>query len=215
MTTTGGTDSLWEAMSTQRAIRYFRPDPIPDDVLWKVLDHAIRAPSGQNRQGWAFVVVQEPALRKRIADHVARTIGQQPAFRERVERGIRSDDSSLRLMMTGGKHLADHLDDAPVFVLPCMIGPFPPGAGVMLGSSIYPATQNLMLAARGAGLGTVITGFHASMQTELREWLELPEDVVPVALVPMGFPAGNFGPVKRDPVESVTHWDRWGSKRER
>jgi nitroreductase len=206
-------DSLWGTMSTQRAIRYFRPDPIPDDVLWKVLDHTICAPNGQNRQAWSFVLVRDGALRKRIGEHVARTIGLQPAFKERVESGMRSPDRSTRLMMTGGKHLADHLDDAPVLVLPCIRGPFPEGMDrILFGSAIYLATQNLMLAARGMGLGTVMTSFQAGMLSELREWLELPEDVLPVALIPMGYPDAKFGPLKRDPAENVTHWDRWGSR---
>jgi nitroreductase len=211
-----GTNDLWEAMSTQRAIRYFKPDPIPDEVLWKVLEHASRAPNGQNRQGWAFVVAKDADVRKRIAGAVAQKIGQEPAFKERVESGSRSEDRSTRLMMAGGKHLADHLDDAPVLVLPCAIGPYPRGIDrLMIGSSIYPAVQNLMLAARGAGLGTVITGFQGAIAGELREWMALPEEVIPVALIPMGYPDAKFGPVKRAPIESVTHWDRWGSFLER
>jgi nitroreductase len=210
--TGNGTDDLWEAMRTQRAIRYFRPEPVPDELLWKVLDHAIRAPNGTNRQQWAFILIRDAELRQRIAAHVARTIGQNAAFRERVETGMQSDDRSTRLMMRGGKHLAEHLDDAPVFVLPCIIGPHPAQVDrILYGSSIYPAVQNLMLAARGLGLGTVITGFHQSMLRELREWLAMPEEVTPVALIPLGWPAANFGPVKREPVESVTHWDRWGA----
>ncbi len=119
-------------------------------------------------------------------------------------------------MMSGGKHLADHLDDAPVFVLPCVIGSQPAQMDrILLGSAIYLATQNLMLAARGLGLGTVMTIFHNSMLAELREWLDVPETVTPVALIPLGWPDANFGPVKREPVESVTHWDRWGATRVR
>ena len=203
-------------MRTQRAIRYFKPEPVPDEVLWKVMDHAIRAPNGTNRQSWAFVVIRDEELRKRIAAHVALTVGQNPAFKRRVESGMESPDRSTRLMMRGGKHLADHLDDAPVFVLPCVIGPYPEGMDRLLfGSAIYLATQNIMLAARGAGLGTVMTSFHGGMLAELREWLDIPEEVTPVALIPMGWPDAKFGPVKRDPVETVTHWDRWGGIRER
>lgn len=216
MGTEGATDDIWEAMSTQRAIRYFNPDPIPDEILWKVLDHASRAPNGQNRQGWSFVVVRDDQLRRRIAAAVAQKIGQEPAFRARVENGMRSPDRSTRLMMTGGKHLADHLDDAPVFVLPCAMGPYPSQIDrLLIGSSIFPAVQNLMLAARAAGLGTVITGFQAAIMSDLREWLTLPEEAIPVALIPLGWPAVRFGPVKREPIESVTHWDHWGVHRAR
>lgn len=210
------TDNLWVAMSTQRAIRYFRPEPVPDEVLWKVLDHTICAPNGQNRQGWAFIVIRDEVLRKKIGSLVATVIGQNPAFRERVERGSQSSDRSTRLMMSGGKHLADHLDEAPVLLLPCVIGTEPPGMDrILMGSAVYLATQNLMLAARGMGLGTVMTSFQNSIMAELREWLEIPAHVTPVALIPLGWPAAKFGPVKRDPAETVAHWDRWGSTLER
>jgi nitroreductase len=216
METHEGTDDLWEAMLTQRAVRYYKPDPVPEDILWKVLDHAIRAPNGTNRQQWAFVVIRDATLRQRIAGHVARTVGENPAFRARVEAGMQSSDRSTRLMMAGGKHLAHHLDDAPVFVLPCIIGPHPAQMDrILYGSSIYPAVQNLMLAARGAGLGTVMTSFHYAMIADLREWLDMPEDVTPVALIPMGWPDASFGPVRREPVELVAHWDRWGGEKER
>jgi nitroreductase len=214
--TRDGTDNLWEAMTTQRAIRLFRPDPVPDELVWKILDAAIRAPNGTNRQQWAFVAVRDPALRQQIAAHVARTIGQDPAFSARVDGGMRSDDRSTRLMMTGARRLADHLDDAQVFILPCMIGPHPVEMDRLLfGSSIYLAAQNIMLAARGLGLGTVMTIFHARMIDQLREWLSIPPEVTPVALIPLGWPQANFGPVTRQPVETVAHWDRWGNTLER
>ena len=210
------TDNVWEAMNSQRAIRYFKSDPVPDEVVWKVLDHAIRAPNGQNRQSWAFVLVTDETLRKRIGRHVAVVIGENEAFKQRVDRGSESSDRSTRLMMKGGKHLAAHLDDAPVFVLPCVIGATPPGMDrILLGSAVYLATQNLMVAARAAGLGTVMTSFQSPIMPEIREWLALPDDVTPVALIPMGYPDAKFGPVKRDPVETVVHWDTWGTQRRR
>jgi nitroreductase len=205
------TNDIWETMWTQRAIRYFRPDPIPEDVVRKLIEAATRAPNGQNRQAWAFMVVQDAELRKRIGDEVAVKIGQQPAFKVRVDTGAKSDDRTTRLMMAGGRNLADNLASAPLFILPCIVGPHVPGMDrLLLGSSAYLATQNVMLAARALGLGTVMTIFHVNIMESLREWLELPEDITPVALIPVGYTDAKFGPVKREPIENVTHWDRWG-----
>jgi nitroreductase len=204
------TDDIWEAMWTQRAIRYFRPEPVPDELLRKVIEAGTRAPNGTNQQRWAFMVVRDEGLRQKIGDHVARAIGEEPAFQARVDAGIASDDRSTRLMMSGGKHLAANLASAPALIFPCVVGPHPEGMDRMLfGSSIYLAAQNIMLAARAKGLGTVMTIFQLRMIAELREWLGIPENVTPVALIPIGWPDANFGPVKREPVEDVLHWDRW------
>ncbi|MEO6397650.1 MAG: nitroreductase family protein, partial [Tepidiformaceae bacterium] len=89
----------------------------------------------------------------------------------------------------------------------------PAPRGLLAGSSIYLAVQNLLLTARGLGLGTVMTTFQSAMVEDLTGWLKLPPDTVPVALIPLGYPAVKFGPVKREPTEEVTHWETWGSTR--
>jgi nitroreductase len=211
-----GTDDLWEALYTTRAIRYFKPDPVPQELIWKVIEAATRAPSGTNSQPWGFVVVQDPANRKRMADLLSSSIAGDAGFSSYIQQGKNSDDKTQRLMFNGVASIVDHLDAAPVFIFPCLRGVQPGSHGSLLaGSSIYQAVQNIMLAARGLGLGTLMSTFQARMGRQVNEWLALPEDTVPVALLPMGYPEANFGPVKRKPVEEVTHWETWGSLRSR
>lgn len=213
-TTPNATNDLWEAMSTQRAIRYYKPDSVPADLIQKTIEAATRAPSGSNLQPWAFVVVQDDAVRAKIAERVRERFLTSDELQKYLEDGRTSDDSTRRKMMSGVTTIVEQLDSAPVFILPCLYtADAPPAQGVLGGSSIYPAVQNLLLSARSLGLGTVMTTFQAAMLPDLREWLKLPENALPVALILMGYPATKFGPVKRKPAESVTHWGTWEGKR--
>lgn len=207
-----GTDDLWEAMSTARAIRYFRPDPVPDDLLQRCIEGATRAPSGTNLQPWGFVIVKDDAMRARIAESVRQRFMSSEQLQQYLEAGRTSDDPSKRIMMTGVSNIVSNLDSAPVFIFPCLTSASSPAPrGLLAGSSIYLAVQNLLLTARGLGLGTVMTTFQSAMVEDLTDWLKLPPDTVPVALIPLGYPAVKFGPVKRKPTEEVTHWETWGS----
>lgn len=211
-----GTNDLWEALFTQRAIRWYRPDPVPDDLIWKCIDAAIRAPSGTNTQPWGFVVVKDDATRAKIAEKIRSSFGANPQMKAYIQSGKESADKTMRLMMSGVENIVEHLDSAPVFIIPCLNAPTSPAPeGLLAGSSIYQAVQNLMVAARGLGLGTVMTTFQAGMRPELQDWLKLPETATPVALIPLGFPDRNFGPVKRKPVDEVTYWETWGTTRAR
>ncbi len=211
-----GTNDLWEAMYSQRAIRYFKPDPVPDEVLWKVIEAATQAPSGSNLQPWGFVVVKDDAMRKRIADKLREAFETNPGLRGMVESGAKSADRQARLMMGGVANVFQRLDSAPVFIIPCLNNVASPAReGLLSGSSIYQAVQNLMLAARSLGLGTVMTTFQGVIGPELNSWLKLPETAVPTALIPLGYPDANFGPLNRKPVDEVTHWETWGATRKR
>jgi nitroreductase len=211
-----GTDNLWDALYTQRAIRYFRPDPVPEELIWKVIEAGTRAPSGSNTQPWGFVVVQDAANRRRIAEKLRTLFASNPGMQTYIRQGKESDDKTRRLMMTGVESIIDRLDAAPVFIFPCLHNVASPAReGLLAGSSIYQAVQNILVAARGLGLGTLMSTFHQGMMKELTEWLALPPDTIPVALIPMGYPAANFGPVNRKPVEEVTHWETWGSAKQR
>lgn len=204
-----GTESLFEAMATQRAIRRFRPDPVPEELLWRVLEAATRAPSGSNSQPWAFVVVRDEAQRRAISEALAHHLEENEGLRTYFERGAESEDRSQRLMLGGALELARDLASAPALIIPCL---YPSRSdSLAAGSSIYPAVQNLLLAARGVGLGTVLTTFQSGIDKELREMLGLPDDARPVALIPIGFPDANFGPNRRRPVEEVVHWGKWGA----
>ncbi len=210
-----GTSNLWEAMSTARAIRYFKPDPVPDELLEKCIEGATRAPSGTNLQPWGFVIVKDDAMRARIAESVRQRFMTNEQLQQYLEAGRSSDDPSKRIMMNGVSKIVSNLDSAPVFIFPCLTSATSPAPrGLLAGSSIYLAVQNLLLTARGLGLGTVMTTFQSAMIEDLTDWLKLPPETVPVALIPLGYPAAKFGPVKRRPTAEVTHWESWGGKKD-
>src|SRR5687767_9549641 len=155
-------------MRTARAIRRYRPDPVPDEVLARCIEAATWAPSGSNRQPWRFVVLTSPQARAAIA----------PGFRAGWEAKARmegftppaDDDDSNRARFTRSMvHFIEHIEEAPVFVLFCHQRR--PGRRPHLtdGASIYPALQNFLLAARAHGLGAVVTGWFLLAEREIRE----------------------------------------------
>jgi nitroreductase len=207
-TTQGPTDSFEEVLYTQRAIRHFRPDPVPRDVLLKVVEAGTKAPSGSNRQPWAFLVVQDAATRAEISRLLREYFKQDEQTRGYFERGAQSEDRSERLMLSGALALTENLAKAPAFIIPCL---YPASEGFTAGSSIYPAVQNILLAARALGLGTVLTTFNARIEPALKDLLGIPENARTAALIPVGYPDANFGPTRRKPAAEVTFWDRWGN----
>ena len=201
-----------EALHSTPARRYLAPDPIPDDVLRAVLDAAIRGPSGGNAQSWGWVVVTDPALKEPVAGW----------YRENWERAYGSRRAQILAAppgtegltprgYLGAEHLAHHLEEAPVWVFPVLRGAAD-ATNPRLGSSIYGAVQQLVLAARAYGIGTSLTTLYGGHEDELRELLGLPADALTMALIPMGYPArGRWAQPKRRPVEDVVHWNRWGT----
>lgn len=208
---------LFEAMHTMRAIRRLKPDPVPWELLRKVLEAGTKAPSGQNTQPWAFVVVQDPEGKKFIQEryHHAMTSrfgAMMPAL---------DDRSSQARIFRAAIHLSEHMHETPVLLLVCglrdwpaaippdkRVGKAPPSYG-----SVYPCVQNILLACRGLGLGATLTTAHMFFEEELHERFGIPEKYDVVVLIPIGFPQGKFGPVSRRPVEEVTHFDRWGKQK--
>ena len=194
---------LFEAMHTQRAIRYFKSDPVPEEALDKILEAASKAPSGTNRQMWHFIVVQDDDLRAKLADIYRR------AGRNALPNLQWLQDVNPRILRSA-THLVEHMDDAPVLLLACI--EHGGSTNLTTGSSIYPAVQNILLAARGLGLGSVLTTFHKQYEDEVREILGIPDNVETAALLPIGYPADGvrYGPTRRKPMDEVTHWDGWG-----
>ncbi len=196
--------SLFEAIDTQRALRYIKPDPVPDEMLDRILRSAVRAPSGGNSQPWEFVVVRDPDVKKQIAGYYKRawdeTYGQT---QEPGRLGTRSFRSAA--------HFAEHLAEAPLWIIVCLRHDGSPGT-MMRGASIYPAVQNMLLTARALGLASVLTTLHARYEREVAAILGLPEDVQTAALLPFGFPEeghGYGGRSRRIPLEEFLHFDRW------
>ena len=219
---------LFEAMYTARAMRRLKPDPVPEEVITKVLDAAIRAPSGGNAQNWAFIVVRDAAQRHRLAAVYSKASDEVAAIYAARGRPSHQSEEQYRRMMAAGAYLWDHIGDAPVLLVPCLRKrDMPPRETLpqavaaryeahlayqerIRGASIYPAIQNIILACRALGLGTVITTNHILCEDEVRAILGLPDDVFTFALMPVGYPLGRYGPLVRRPVAEVAFADRWG-----
>ena len=193
---------LFEAMYTQRAIRYLKPDPVPDELITRIIEAGTQAPSGGSRQPWKFIVIQDPELKRRIGE-LYRTVfsGHVPG--------------APGAMLASSVHLEEHIHEAPVLILACTEHDGSPSA-MSRGASVYPAVQNMLLAARGLGLGAVLTSRHKiRYEEEIKQLLDIPDNVETAALIPIGYPAEGvrYGPLKRQPVEEVTFKDRWGIMR--
>jgi nitroreductase len=197
---------LFKALHTQRAIRRFKSDPVPDELVRRVLDAAIRAPSGGNSQPWVFLVLKDADLKSRVG-----AFYKQGWDHAGLSRLATDPDPSRARVYSSASYLAERMGEASVLILVCVRGS---GGRVSTtsGASIYPAVQNLMLAAMGLGLGTVLTTVHRHREAEIKALLGIPQDVDTVALVPMGYPAEGvrFGPTRRRPLEEVAFRDTWG-----
>ena len=197
------TMSLGETMFTQRAIRRFRPEPIPDADLQDILEAAIRAPNGGNTQPWHFLVIKDPDLRTKFAE-----LYHEAWWAKRRDQGIKGpqDLPPGKNSMRSAMRLADQIGQAPVIVLLCATAQ---GAGPM--ASVIPAAQNLLLAATAFGIGGTITTLHADVEERVHKLLGIPESAQVVYCLPLGYPRGTFGPVQRKPLSEVCSYDRWGS----
>ncbi len=197
---------LYDAMSTLRAVRRLRPDPIPDEVLERVLQAACWAPTGGNMQPWKVIVVTDPTVKAGLqeiyrpewqryaAGLLARFEGQPDQVAEPQHRVARAGD-----------YLADHLHEAPAILVFCAN----PAAmaitdakldriSMVGGGSVYPAVQNTMLACVAEGLGCTLTTLHCLRESEVKALLDIPDSWATVALVPIGYPVGRgHGPITR------------------
>ena len=206
---------LLEGMATTRSIRRFRPDPIPDDLLRTVLEAANWAPSGSNVQNRRQLVVKDAEKRRRIGE----LYGEAFKVFYPAERLAEEVDPTHQRMMRGAVYLAETIGtEPPVLVLFCRddaITGSPANAAAFrpwtYGATVYPAVQNVLLAARAVGLGGCLTTIYLRYEDEIKALLGIPETVDTYALVPLGFPRDTFGPLHRRPVEEVTFVDSWGA----
>jgi nitroreductase len=199
---------VFEAMSTARALRRYTGEPVPDDVLRRCLEAATWAPSGGNAQAWRFVVLKSPEVRK-VLGETYRTAWAKNKFGYGLTGEETPDDPSPRARMGRTmQHFVDHFEEIPVYVLFCLRGRGRRPA-LAEGGSIYPAMQNFALAARAEGLGTVVTTFFLEAEAALREIIGIPDEWLLAGLLPLGYPVGKHGPLRRKPVEAVTFVDRW------
>lgn len=204
MTTDPG---LFRTLYTARGLRRFKPDPIPDDVLFQVFDAAIRAPSGQNAQDWRFLVVRDRATLQAF-----QRWSQTPWERYRSRYGDDAEIDALprsqRLSLRSVEHLVNHLGEAPLAVLVMGLK----GRHGTPGGSTFPAVQNMLLAARALGLAGTVFNFPLSHEAELRDMLAIPDSNQIYCVVPMGYPTDRHGPLKRKPVKDVVFMGKFGER---
>ncbi len=202
---------LLTGLATTRAIRRYTDEPIPDDDLATILWHASRAPSGSNRQPFRFLVLRD-GPRARDAKRLLGTSfragwgAKQGADGYDQGTGQRADSPKAR-QAAAMQHFVDHFEQVPVVVLVCLVRYREPTA--FEGASVYPACQNLLLAARAIGYGGALTMWHLGVERDLRTLLEIPDEVALSACITLGRPAGNHGPVRRRPLAELVHDDRW------
>lgn len=201
------TTDIYEVMQTQRAIRRWTDEPVDRETIERIIQAGCWAPSGSNSQPWGFLVVTDDDIRQRLSDAIREAFDtRMTAFPNPDE----IDDATRRRMYRGARNLFQNFAAAPVWIIPCLLTDLSRSPDDLLaGSSIYPSIQNMMLAARAEGLGTVITTPQAMILDQLREELSIPENALPVAMIPMGHPDANFGPVTRKPLADVLHWNGW------
>jgi nitroreductase len=201
---------FFDVVTTQRAMRRLKPDAIPDDVVRRIMDAAICAPSGGNRQNWSFLVVRDPAKRARLGELYREAWGELMKVPYYASASKEPASSPAGKMLASARHLGEHLGEAPVIVLACVA--LDPGvkASLTTGASIYPAIQNIMLAARALGIGSCITTIHRFRDAQVKELLGIPAEIETAALIPLGYPLGKFGRPPRRPLSEVAFADRWG-----
>lgn len=203
---------LLEGIATTRAIRRYLPEPIPDEHLRDILFAATRAPSGSNRQPFRFMVFADSEKSRDVKTLIAQG-AQQLWSNKRTADGYEEgsgveDDSPKARMARTMQHYVDNFSTVPVLVLACLERYRAPTSTE--GASVYPACQNILLAARALGYGGVLTGFQSYVEQDLREMLEIPESVFLAATLTLGKPMGNHGPVRRVPMNELVYGDTWG-----
>ena len=212
---------LYEMMSTLRAVRRLKPDPIPADVLDRVLQAACWAPTGGNMQPWKVIVVRSPERKAALADIYGPEWHAYTGFsRRRAEKaGFAGEElAKLERTLAAGDYLADHLTEAPVLLLfiadPAKMAITDKNLNrisMVGGGSVYTAVQNTMLACRAEGLGCTLTTLHCIREPEVKAALGIPEDWATLALVPIGYPIGKgHGPITRQSADQLVYDDTFG-----
>lgn len=195
--------TLLDGLATTRAIRRYTPDPVQIDDLRAILWHAGRAPSGSNRQPFRFLVLRDGPN----ATATKALLGG--AFRSGWNAKRESDGYRPSRFAESMQHYVDHFEAVPVVVLVCLDRYRAPSP--IEGASVYPACQNLLLAARALGYGGALTMWHLGVESELRAMLAIPEHVALSACITLGVPMGRHGPLKRKPLTDITFDDTWGA----
>ena len=209
---------LYEAMSTLRAVRRLKPDPIPDDVLRRVIQASAWAPTGGNVQPFRIVCVRDGDKLARLGElYAAAWHAYSAGHMKQLDGAPGAVRTANEKMLDAGNYLADHFGELPALLVFC----FNPKImaitdarldriSVVGGASIYTAVQNALLTCRAEGLGCVLTTLLCADEPEVHTLLEIPEPWSTAAHVPIGYPVrGGHGPISRRPVEKLAYLDRW------
>ena len=195
---------FFDAIYTQRAIRHLKPDPVPRETIERLIRAGTKAPSGGNSQGWKFIVITDPETKSAIAEYYLQAwemaYGNQNPSPPNIQSHVRSS----------ADYLARNMADMPVLLMACIHHDGSPST-ITRGSSIYPAVQNILLAARALDLGSAITTLHKRYEKEIKDLLGIRDNVETAALLPIGFiqEGYKYGPTSRAPVSEVTYWEKW------
>lgn len=202
--------TLLEGLATTRTIRRYTDEPIPDDDLSAILWHATRAPSGSNRQGFRFLVLRDGPRATAAKALLGEAFRAGWAAKSHADGYIDAADSPKARQAATMQRYVDRFEQIPVVILACLVRHRAPTPTE--GASIYPACQNLLLAARALGYGGALTMWHLGVERELRDLLAIPDDVALSACITLGRPEGHHGPVRRRPVHELVYDDAWGSE---
>ncbi len=215
MSNLGDDPAFFDLVSNVRAMRRLKPDPVPRELLMKVLNAGVQAPSGMNTQPWKFVVVEDPERKRWFAEHYGAAI--ESRFPTMAADPAKRDDGPVPPWLRAMFYQMDHMHEAPYLVLVCgerdwpfkvaqedRVGLAPPNFG-----AVYPCVQNILLACRAVGLGAALTTMHQCFEEELHAYFEIPDTFGVIVTIPIGWPMGKFGPVTRIPAEEKTFFDRW------
>jgi len=207
---------IFHIMKTNRPMRRLKPDPVPQELLLEILDAASCAPNSMNTQPYKFVVVRDRETKAFFGERY------DNAMKTRFARFVPDDNDNSRNARNfrTAMALGPQIKDVPVLLFICgqrdwplavpedqRIGLAPPSYG-----SVFPCVQNILLGCRAKGLGASLTTMHQVFEAELVEKLAMPETYGIVAVLPIGYPKGNFGPLTRQPAVELTYLDRWGAQ---
>lgn len=194
-----------EAMESCTAMRYFKEEPVPRGELEKLIYAATRASNPGNSQGWEFLVIDDPAIKEPVGEKVLAAMA--PFFASRPQ----GKDGVEERMFLGAEHLARNFATVPAWIVGMARKVYPPHdpQDSFMYSTIYPAAQNLIVAARSLGIGTCFTTFPGYAEPEIRELCNVPDDLHMFVYIAAGYPERRFMPVKRKPVSDVLTWNRF------
>jgi nitroreductase len=203
---------LFEVMYNCRAMRRLKPDPVPEALLTRLIEAGNQAPSGSNRQGARWIVVQDSEQKSKLAALNKKAVDAYvgPQSGRPSELPHQSTEKRQR-MLQAVLWQAEHLAEIPALIIAChqFDAPVSAGEAARAAGSVWPGIQNLLLAARALGLGAAPTTLGLVDRDAAKEVLQLPPDMEAFCLIPVGYPMGNFGPVSRQPVAEILRWDRW------